>query len=491
MSREINRQMARGGAWMISMRWMMRGIGFFSTLVLVRLLNPEDFGIIAMAMIVIGLLEILGQTGVDLALIRIESPEKQDYDAAFTLQILISSLITLLLFLSSFPAADMFDEPRLVAVMQIMCIRSLIAGWSNIGTVDFRRSYDFAKEFRFNVYKKIISFLTVLTLALILRNYWALVFGMIAAEAAGVMLSYAMSPFRPRFNFRRIPSLLHFSSWLVVSRILRYFLMRLDQFVVGNVAGSKFMGNYYVAYDIATSPSSEIVMPVTRGLFPVYARLQSDPAKLVESYLQSLSAVSLIIMPLGFGLSLVSGSFVPVVLGPSWVAATPLISTLAIYGVVAGINSTLEGMMMAIGKVRLMALISGMQVLVLGTALYMIARYASVDLIAVSRLAIAGLSLPFAFLLIGRFLPLGLGKVLLTLMPRLLAVGLMAIGVMLVRQPDWKPWQSLTLEVMTGAVIFILSTMMIWHIRKRPAGVEAALLDQATKRLFRKKTVGS
>ena len=104
-----------GSLWMIAMRWSMRLIGLVSLIVLARLLAPDDFGIIAMAMIFVGLLEIIAFTGVDLALIRDDQAGRAHYDAAWTIRIIQGALVAGLLLLAAPLAGGYFDEPRVVA----------------------------------------------------------------------------------------------------------------------------------------------------------------------------------------------------------------------------------------------------------------------------------------------------------------------------------------------------------------------------------------
>jgi len=163
------------------MRWGRRMIGLVSTLILARLLTPEDFGIVAMAATVASLLEMLTWTGVDLALIREREPTREHYDTAWTIKILQGVLVALLVLASAPIAAMVFDEPRVAGALALLSLRPVLDGLQNIGVVDFRRDLDFGKEFRFGMYQKLMSFSVVVVLAITLRNYWVMIIGMISA----------------------------------------------------------------------------------------------------------------------------------------------------------------------------------------------------------------------------------------------------------------------------------------------------------------------
>ena len=115
---EAGRELARGSFWMISMRWVIRGIGFVSTIVLARLLAPDDFGVVAMAMVGVAILEVFTQTGSDLALLRNAEPTREHYDAAWTLEIIQACALAVLLFITA-PVV----ESMAVNVMACCCAR--------------------------------------------------------------------------------------------------------------------------------------------------------------------------------------------------------------------------------------------------------------------------------------------------------------------------------------------------------------------------------
>ena len=483
-----DRQMARGGAWMVLMRWTMRGIGLLSTLILARLLTPADFGVIAMAMIVVGLLEILAQTGVDLALIREKDPNREDFDSAWTLQILISFTIGVVLFLIAPLAANGFSEPKIQPVIQALALRSVISGFSNIGTIEFRRKLDFRTEFRYNIVKRLFNFFIIVGVAAILRNYWALVIGMIMAQFVEVGLSYGFHPYRPRPCLRKVKNLFSFSAWLIFYRIARYMSRRIDQFVVGGFAGTVFMGNYYVAYDLATSPTNELVVPMGRGLYPVYARLKEEPEKLVESYLKALGTIALLLVPLGFGLAAVASDAVPVVLGAKWHTAIPLVEVLAVFGVFFGLSNTIEVILTVIGRVRLLAALSFSQIGTLALALYLVAKYVGVDAIAAVRCAVAIATLPFVFLVLRRVLPIGVGATLRALWPSFAAGLVMVACVLAVHGLDVPGPLRLVLEIAAGGLSYTAAILAIWYLRACPDGAERAVVAWCRARIARSAT---
>lgn len=147
--------MLHGSFWMILLRWTLRLIGLVSTIILARLLTPADFGIVSMAMIVVGILEVLNQTGQQLAIIRLEHPTRDDYDAAWTISALVGVIIAVAILIVAPFTQSYFHEPRAVIVMQCLALRAFLSGLENVGVVDFRRDVRFDRFFTYNAYPKI------------------------------------------------------------------------------------------------------------------------------------------------------------------------------------------------------------------------------------------------------------------------------------------------------------------------------------------------
>ena len=139
---------------MLGFRLAQRGIGLLSTVVLARLLVPEDFGLVAMAMAIYGLVDLLSQFGFDTALIHKQDADRRHYDTAWTLNLVFRTLCGLLLIIAAPLGASLLEEPRLEAVIYVIAIVSLVQGFENIGIVAFRKDFHFNMEFHFRIAKK-------------------------------------------------------------------------------------------------------------------------------------------------------------------------------------------------------------------------------------------------------------------------------------------------------------------------------------------------
>lgn len=462
---------------MVGMRWVNRGIGLVSTVILARLLYPEDFGLVAMAMVGIGFLEVFTHTGVDLALIRMREPTRRHFDSAWTLEIGLGFALGALLVLLAPLAGSYFDEPRVVAVIRFLALRAVIGGFENVGVINFRRDLDFSREFRFEVYKKLLNFVITVVLAVILRSYWALVISMVAGRFFAVALSYVLHPFRPRLDTSCIREIWSFSGWLVVSRVGRYLSRKTDELIVGGFAGTSAMGNYHVAAEVATAPTDELVLPMARGLYPVYAKISDQPERIAHAFRNVVSVVSLLCISAGLGMYVVADEMVRVVFGAKWIGAVPLVRWLAVYGALAGVVGTFETFLTVTGRVRALSATTWFLFAAQVPAYLVAAQRWGIEGVAGARTAVVVLVAPIVMYLAIRNTPVTAGDVVHAIWPRLVAGVVMIFAVFAVPLADTvAPAIGLATKVTVGAAVFGAATLLLWVMRGRPDGPETTVI---------------
>jgi lipopolysaccharide exporter len=185
----VSTRAAIGAGWVIAWRMVSRNLGLISTLVLVRLLQPSDFGLVALAGGLIASVDSLSAIGVTDALIRARDPDRDLYDTGFTLNALRSIATALIIALIAWPVGNFFADSRLTVVMLALSVGTLLGAAENIGTVDFRRYLEFHKEFSLNVWTRVAGVLPTLATAAIWHSYWALVTGLLLMRAVRIPLS--------------------------------------------------------------------------------------------------------------------------------------------------------------------------------------------------------------------------------------------------------------------------------------------------------------
>ena len=466
--------MVRGSLWTIGLRWSVRLTGLVSTVILARLLTPADYGIVAMSMLIVGLIEIFSQTGQRNAIIRHQNPTREHYDSAWTMQLLIGVGLGLIILAVSPLGAAYFHEPRALSVIHVLAFRSMILGFENIGTLNFQRDFKFHKQFRYNVSATLISFITTVCFAFILRNYWALVIGIMTKQICIVLLSYMMEPYRPRFSFSKVREIWSFSVWTMVRDVGFYLNTQVDKFAIGGFGGAAAMGRYDVALDTATSPVRELNYPMIAVLFPVMARVHGDKAKRRKIYLSTLYWSALISVSTCIGMSLVSNDLVDVVFGAKWHDVKPLMPWLALAFGLLGLSSSVYSAFDTIGQPETSARLQWTRLVGLSLCIFPVAylQHNLLD-IAVTRFLVSVVLTPMLFVALGRALELPVKDFLVTIW-RPIAAGLAMAAVVLSINAaiSFMGPLRLLLDILTGAMIYAVALMFLWFVCGRPDGPE-------------------
>jgi lipopolysaccharide exporter len=350
--RSLMARAAHGFAWVFAWRMATRIMGLGSTLVLVRLLAPAEFGIVAIAMSFIQSIDQFSQIGVEEALIRMAAPDQQTYDTAFTMIALRCGLTAVIVAAAALPVADFFAEPRLVPIMLVVAGITLLAGLENVGVQDFRREMRFDQEFLFQALPRLAAIVTTIVIAFVWRDYWALVIGTAVNRVTRVAMSYAIHPMRPRFNLSAWRDLIGFSLWtwaICVARIIR------DQpitFIIGRALGPAQVGMLSMGAEIALLPSSEIVLPMGRSMFSAFALARRSGEDVEAIFRRLVGMTVMVTMPASIGLALVAAPLVHLMLGPAWTSVTPLLQIIAVGGALGIFGQACHAQFDAFGMLR-------------------------------------------------------------------------------------------------------------------------------------------
>jgi O-antigen/teichoic acid export membrane protein len=462
------------------MRWTDRLIGIASTLILARILVPADFGIVAMASLVVALIDTLLDLGVNTALVQNREANRDDFDTAWTLRLLQSTLAAVLIALFGAPlAAEYFNDPRVVDVLRIMAITVLFSGFENIGIVAFQKNMEFGRDFRFFFLRRVAGFLVTIALALWLRSYWAMVFGALAGRLVGVGLSYALHEFRPRFSLAKFSRLWSFSQWILVRNLGNYGAQQTDKLVVGRRSDAGTLGAYSLADEISAMPTGEVLMPLGRVLFPAFVRVADKPEELRRAFCLALGVQALIALPAGIGLALVAPIAVPLLLGPQWLAAIPLVQVLALMNVALALSHSSGYLLLALGRVRLQAVLAWVQFALLISLTVLVFPTSGAAGIAGIRLAVSAVATILLFVLVLQAVPiLKLQDLFAHTWRPIIASCVMAGLLMLITLPaNWPTAVQLMSEIALGGAAYVLTTLLLWRVSGYSEGAERYLLD--------------
>lgn len=489
---DLGRKMAKGAAWLVLFKLVERGIGFISTLFLARLLVPADFGLIAMATSVLAALELMSSFSFDLALIQNQNAERRHYDTAWSFAIIFGTVNALGMCLIASSAATFFGEPRVEGLMYALALAPFIGGFDNVGVIAFQKELELHKEFWFGMAKKLVGFTVTISLAFFLQNYWALVAGVIAGRIASLILSYQLHPFRPKFSLSAAGELFRFSKWMLLNNFLIFLNNRGTDFVIGKMSGARALGLYSVSYELANLPTTELVFPISRAVFPGYARLAGDPEQLRRVFLQVIGLVALLTIPAGAGIGLIAEPLVQLLLGSKWLDAVPLIQVLAVFGIVRSLHGPNGSIYLALGKPQVVAIFQCVQLFIaIALMLLLVPKYGPIGA-AWAILAGAFIAMTFNYAMLLRELSLSLFDLLAVVWRPFVAAFSMVVTLIALTN-SLGPAEAgagptavrLAAMIAGGALSYAATIVVCWNFAGKPGGTELDLVTIAASRFRR------
>lgn len=489
----LGRRIAISGLILVLLRLSLKVIGLISTVVLFRLLLPEDFGIVALAMLVVGFVEVFAEFGFDQNLLRTRDVGPNDYHLVWSMNLVRGVIVGAAILAGAPLAAHFLEEPRLVQVVAFLAVLPLLDGVQSVGVVDFAKNLQFQREFKLKVSQKLISFVVTLIAALVLRNYWALVVGLVAGRLAGLVLGYAMHPYRPRFMLEGWRRFMKFSIWILASNIIQFGGNQTDKVVVQReFGGAQTVGIVRIAEEVS-GMVMELVWPVERALYAGYVTVSNDIARFRQTILNGMGLVSALGVPVALGLGLFAEPAVLLLLGENGRAAIPLVQVFVLHG---ALRSCLCGVMpaflvlnrpeintqlsFAYVAVRLGVLMLGLPFLGLMAVPWSMVAGTAVSFLLVCWRSTTVIGLP------AWAIPAAMWRVFMAV-GAMLAVGHLALGAL--RGVVSGPVQLLLLVPACGAV-YLLSLVLLWMIAGRPAGGEQVAVDYVKGWLERRRKPG-
>jgi len=340
--------------------------------------------------------------------------------------------------------------------------------------------------------KKLISFVVTMALAYLLRSYWALLGGIVASRVVGVVLSYTMHPYRPRFDVSQIRSLMGFSQWIVLTRVIAYFGNRGPDFVLGRLLDAGSLGLFRVAREVATLPTSELLFPIMRAVFPGYATVAHDRRALARSFLQVQGVIVMLTLPAGAAIVVLADPIVRLLLGPNWLPAIPLIQIFGLYGAVSVFQATNVSVFHVLGVPKFGAMLKAVEVLlVLPLMTWSLTQGHGLHGAAWCVFAAQGVTVPISMVLLARQLGIGWAdRLRVTWRPLLGTVALVVSLCLTMRSTGpasnafEAAWQLGT-ALPAAAVAFLACVWLLWRLAGRPAGAEMQMVDLLRRRLGR------
>lgn len=368
----LSQRVVKGGFWVFSLRITQQVFNLVRLIILARILAPSDFGLMGIALLTMATLETFSQTGFQQALIQKKDNVESYLNSVWTVLILRSVILFIILFFIAPYASIFFKTPQARSIIQVIGLALLLRGFTNIGVIYFQKELELNRQFIYRLSGTLADFIVAVSAAFILRSVWALVFGLLAGNLVRCVVSYFIHSYRPHLSsdLGKAKELFGFGKWILGSSILVFLVTQGDDVFVGKLLGVAVLGFYQMAYRISNAPATEIAHVISQVTFPAYSKLQDNLLKLREAYLKVLKLTSFISIPLAGGIFILAPEFTRIFLTQKWMPMVPAMQILALCGLIRSIAATTGSIFKGVGKPRIETKWQMIRLLVLITFIY-------------------------------------------------------------------------------------------------------------------------
>lgn len=367
----LTRRVAHGGVWAFLINGVNQALRLVRTVVLARLLAPDDFGLFGITLLALSALERFTQTGFTAALIQKPDETREDLDTAWVVQILRGLALGAVLLGTAPLVATFFREPGAEALTRALALVVILDGLQNIGVVYYRKDIEFHKEFVFKLAKTLPDLVASVIAAVVLRSAWALVVGLVVGRLVQTVASYVVHPYRPRprFDRERARELFGFGKFITGHSVVLFLLTEGDDLLVGKILGAMSLGLYQMAYRLSNI-AARVTHVVSGVTFPAYAKLQDRPERLNRALLRTLTLTAFLTLPAAAGVGALAPEITTVILGEKWMPMVPAAQVMCLFGAMRAIGATFGPAYRALARVDVPLKISLTQLTVLAAIVY-------------------------------------------------------------------------------------------------------------------------
>ncbi len=331
-----------GISWSAAGNIVMQFFQFIVSIVLARLLTPEDFGLLGMAMVFVAFFRIFSNSGLSQAIIHKKNVSRELYDTVFILNIIIGIILSLILYFFAPIISKFYENERLNEVVKLFSILFFITSLSINHNALLRKNLKFKSIAFIGLLSSLLSSILAVSLAYYGFGVYSLVWQQISASVIRLILLWYYSPWKPAFSFKfsAIRDVWRYSTNLSLSSTLNFFTRNSDNLLIGKYLGSYDLGIYSKAYGLMLMPINQVTSVFSSVMFPVLSSIQDDVVRVKKIFLQSNRLIALLSMPMMVGLIATADNLIITLLGNKWAEVVPIIQILAIVGIKQPIGST-------------------------------------------------------------------------------------------------------------------------------------------------------
>ncbi|MGO3691064.1 MAG: lipopolysaccharide biosynthesis protein [Psychroflexus halocasei] len=348
----LKKQSLDGVIWSAVQKFGTLFIAFAANLFLVRLLSPEEFGVVGVLLIFMSFSDVFLDSGFGSALIQKKEVSEIDYSSVFIFNIVISILIYLLLFGISDYVADYFGNKNLSLLLKVQSIVILLNALWLVQSKQLIKTMKFDRLAKITTLVAVFSNVIAVILAYFGFSYWSLVIRSLIVASGNAIFFWYLSNWRPTmtFSFKSIKNLFSFGGFLFLSAIVEKIYLNFQSFIIGKYFSIGQLGYYSQASKLQQLPANTVSQVINQVTFPLYSMVNEEKQKLKNIFRLNIQLLSYLVIPLFLILLLVADDLIPFLFGEKWIESILYFKYLCIFGMILPINTMHTNIIKSLGK---------------------------------------------------------------------------------------------------------------------------------------------
>lgn len=341
------------GKWMAVSMICQRILSFGTFFVMARLLKPEDYGVIAIILMVTAVVDRLTSHGLETALVQGGGEIDRYLDPIWTINLLKSLGLAVVIFFIAGPISVFFNIPQALPLLRLSGLLIIFANLGNVRQIYIFTGLDFKKIFWRDLAGQLSYSVVAITWSIFISaSAWALLSGHLSRLLVSALATYALYPSKPRFsfNFLSLKKFFSYSKWVVGQNMLDYFNSLIGQIFIGRFLGAERLGFYSKAADLASVTRASLLSIISKVGFYAYNFVQDDLKKIQDGFIKSLNIMLMLAIPFSFFLLVEGGAIVSVLLGKNWLPLVVPLKVLAVGNIFTAIYGITYPLFNSVGR---------------------------------------------------------------------------------------------------------------------------------------------
>jgi len=342
----------KGFSWHTLLRYVSIGLVIGKSLVVARILSPEEFGVFALVTIALGISEAATETGVNTTILQSNQSVSYFLNSAWVISIVRGIGIGLIMLVLGFFMADFFDNQQLLYLIGAISLAPVIKGFINPARISFHKNLLFFYDTSYRFALVICEVITAIAFTIWLESVFALVLSVIVTSLFEVLISFIFIKEWPKFQYIPVRGniILEQAGGLSLYTFSTYLSENVDDFIIGKLSGTTNLGFYHWGYKLGHLPNYDLGKALSHSTFPVFSKIKTNAARLQIAFTRSMKILLVLVVVTTIPVHFASPWAISWLLGPEWVGIIPILPWLLLAGLVQSFVNQMYTLLLALNK---------------------------------------------------------------------------------------------------------------------------------------------